>query len=127
MPQGIASTASAASTGNTFPFMVGRVSFSFGLQGPCVSTDTACSSSLVATHLAHSGDRSSCVCLKLCLPHVCLRVSMTLLTHQYKSGHSLVCWGESCCEDAKHENGQGISMRVKAWAGASAGERWRQG
>ena len=32
-----------------------RVSYTFGLAGPCVSTDTACSSSLVAGHLAHTG------------------------------------------------------------------------
>lgn len=35
-------------------FMVGRLSYTFAMTGPCVSTDTACSSSLVATHLAHS-------------------------------------------------------------------------
>ena len=35
--------------------MVGRLSYTFGLTGPCMSTDTACSSSLVATHLAHKG------------------------------------------------------------------------
>lgn len=41
----------AAATGNSASFMVGRLSYTFGLAGPCVSTDTACSSSLVAAHL----------------------------------------------------------------------------
>lgn len=44
-----------AFTGSGAPYMVGRVSYTFGLTGPCVSTDTACSSSLVATHLAQKG------------------------------------------------------------------------
>ena len=56
LPQlGIQATAAAASTGNTAPFLVGRVSFTFGLTGPCVFTDTACSSSLLAVHLARTG------------------------------------------------------------------------
>ena len=42
-----------AVVGSGLSFMVGRVSYTFGLTGPCISTDTACSSSLVSTHLAH--------------------------------------------------------------------------
>ncbi len=43
----------AIATGNGISYLVGRVSYAFGLQGPCVSTDTACSSSLVAVDMAH--------------------------------------------------------------------------
>jgi len=42
-------------TGNGMDFLIGRISYTFGLTGPCISTHTACSSSLVATHLAHTG------------------------------------------------------------------------
>ncbi len=41
-----------AATGNMGSTAAGRISFVFGLQGPCMTIDTACSSSLVATHLA---------------------------------------------------------------------------
>jgi acyl transferase domain-containing protein len=53
---GSGDSSAAALTGNTAPFLVGRVSYTFGFRGPCVSTDTACSSSLVATHLGHDGE-----------------------------------------------------------------------
>lgn len=43
------------STGNGMDFLIGRVSYTYGLTGPCVSTHTACSSSLVSTHLAAKG------------------------------------------------------------------------
>lgn len=51
--QGVADANSSAITGNGASFLVGRMSFTFGFQGPCISTDTACSSSLVAVHMAH--------------------------------------------------------------------------
>ena len=49
---GLAVTPSVV-TGNGISYLVGRVSYTFGLTGPSVSTDTACSSSMVAAHLAH--------------------------------------------------------------------------
>ena len=57
--QGLADANSSSIIGHGLSFLVGRVSYTFGLAGPCISTDTACSSSLVALHLANQVSPSS--------------------------------------------------------------------
>lgn len=49
---GIENEDAYTTTGNGHSFPAGRISYTFGFQGPSIAIDTACSSSLVAMHLA---------------------------------------------------------------------------